>query len=436
MAGEFDVVVVGGGLAGCMAAWAAAENGARPLLLEHYGFLGGMATAGGVSPFMKFATPTEQLVVGRFQRFIDAMVAVGGMTPGSRAFDQEAMKVILPRLLLSAGVTLRLHSQLVGCDVHEGRISAVRIFGKEGERAIKASCFVDTSGDGDLAAMAGVPFQVGRAEDGLTQAMTMIFRIANVDLAGAISWARERPPATFMFIEEHPVVSIAGYQDLVAEAREREGYAVPQDYVFYCSTPHPREVIVNTTRVLRASGLSTEDLTRAEIEGREQAWAVWSLLKRHAGGFADSYLCQTAPQIGVRDTRRIVGEYVCTGEDIVGARKFPDVVARGCYPIDIHSPTDTGGVWKTLPPGESYDVPYRALVPMAIDNLLVAGKCLSASHEAQAALRIMATSAATGEAAGLAAALSASEGISPRLLEVARLQALLRRQGANLGSPV
>lgn len=427
---EYDVLVAGGGLAGCFAAWAAARRGAKVVLVERYGCLGGNATVGGVSPMMAYETGGERLVTGLFDDFLARLTEFCG-APATRAFDPEAMKLVLAEMLLEAGVALRLHSWICRSEVNRGQINLVGALSKGGIEDYHAQIYVDATGDADLAALSGVPFEVGRLEDGLTQAMTLMFRIANVDTESVLAYCN-RCPEHFRFIEAGPILSIAGFSDLIEQAR-KQGYDVPQDYIFFTGTPNPGELAVNTTRILDPRPLSAEGLTLAQVNGQRQAYQILKLLKAQVPGFENAYLSYTAPQVGVRDSRRILGEYLVSAEDILGARKFEDAIARGCYPIDIHSPKDASGVYRRLQPGESYDVPYRSLLPLKVDNLLVAGRCLSATFEAQAALRIMPTVAALGEAAGTAAALCAREGSSPKKLDPEQLRGALREQGANLG---
>ncbi|MGB9620617.1 MAG: FAD-dependent oxidoreductase, partial [Armatimonadota bacterium] len=220
---------------------------------------------------------------------------------------------------------------------------------------------------------------------------------------------------------------------LYRAAQEQGRVVCPREDVLFFRTTREGEVHFNTTRVVRADGTRSEDLTRAEIESRRQVRQMVDFLRADVPGFEQAYLQLTGTQIGVRETRRIVGEYVLTAEDVLGARKFEDCVARGSYPIDIHDPAGGGTVIKHLPPGESYDVPYRCLVPLGIGNLLVAGRPISSTHEAHSSLRVMPIACAVGEAAGTAAALCVRFGVAPRALDTRRLQSTLIAQGANLG---
>jgi hypothetical protein len=246
--------------------------------------------------------------------------------------------------------------------------------------------------------------------------MTLNFRMAGVD------------PARLPSREEVTRLYLA--------ARDQGRIDCPRNDVLYFTTTRDGEIHFNTTRVTRADGTRAEDLTRAEIESRRQVSQIAAFLKRDVPGFERAYLQMTGTQVGVRETRRIVGEYVLTAEDVLGARKFEDCVARGSYPVDIHDPDGGGTILKHLPPGESYDIPYRCLVPLKIDNLLVAGRPISSTHEAHSSLRVMPIACAVGEAAGTAAALCVRDNVAPRALETGLLQRTLAAQGANLGKGV
>ena len=436
---SYDVVVCGGGPSGIAAAVASARNGADTLLVERYGFLGGMATAGLVNPFMPYFADGEQIIEGIFQEIIDRLASKGGCSGGGRcsAFDPELMKIVADEICLESGVKLLLHSFVSGAQLagpRSGRgesrlqsprrqrlprtslprlIESIAITAKPRERRIRGRIYVDATGDADLAYLAGVPWEKGRSEDGLTQPMTLNFRVAGVDV--------ERVP---------PRQEITR---LYLAAREQGRVDCPRGDVLYFTATRAGEIHFNTTRVVRADGTRAEDLTRAEIESRRQVRQIVDFLKADVPGFEQAYLQLTGTQIGVRETRRIVGEYVLTAEDVLGGRKFADCVARGSYPIDIHDPDGGGTVIKHLPPGESYDIPYRCLLPLGIGNLLVAGRPISSTHEAHSSVRVMPIACAVGEAAGTAAALCARHNVSPQGLDVSLLQRTLVAQGANLG---
>ena len=411
-----DVLVAGGGPGGLAAAVSAARNGADTLLIERYGFLGGMATAGLVNPFMTYWAGEEQIIGGVLQEVIDRLTALGAYGKGSRtAFDPEAFKFVADQMCADAGVKVLLHSFLSDVAVSGNAIESIEIAGKSGKTSLTAKVFIDGTGDADLAFMAGARCEKGRDEDGLMQPMTLNFRVCKVDVS-------RMPPRG----EE--------FNKLFDKAKAEGRLDCPRENVLLFLTTREGEIHFNQTRINRADGTSTEDLTRAEIEGRRQAWQFIVFLRRDVPGFEEAEMLVSGPQVGMRETRRVMGEYVLTADDVLSARKFEeDCIARGSYSIDIHSPTGAGTVIQRLKPGESYDIPYRCLVPTGIDNLLIAGRPISATHEAHSSLRIMPICMAIGQAAGTAAALSIREGVVARKLDVRLLQKTLRSQGANLG---
>jgi hypothetical protein len=295
---------------------------------------------------------------------------------------------------------------------------------KSGPLVVSARAIVDCTGDGDVAALAGAPYEVGRDLDQLVQPMTLMFRMAEFEPAAFAAYGREHPGQWR---------GVHGLWDLIAQATAAGELALPREDLLLFATPHGHEVSVNSTRVTAALGTSVFDLTRAEWESRRQMRQIVAFLRRYVPGFDRSYMVQSGPQVGVRETRRIRGEYRLTVEDVLGARKWDDVIARGSYPIDIHNPAGKGTVLRRLPPGEAYDIPLRCLLPLDVDRLLVAGRCISGTHEAHSSYRVMPISMATGQAAGVCAALAARAGKSPRDVPAATVQAELDRQGAGLG---
>jgi hypothetical protein len=244
--------------------------------------------------------------------------------------------------------------------------------------------------------------------------MTLNFRVCKVDLS-------RMPPRD------------PDWNDLFGRARAEGRINNPRDNILCFRTTREGEVHFNQTRLVGVDGTSSEDLTKAEIEGRRQMWEFLEFLRRDVPGFEEAEIQMSGPQVGIRETRRVIGEYILTEEDVLEGRKFDDCIARGSYPIDIHNPTGSGTVIKRLPPGASYDIPYRCLVPLGVNNLLIAGRPISATHEAHSSLRIMPICIAVGQAAGTAAALCAKADIRPGELDIALLQSTLRAQGANLG---
>jgi len=451
---EFDVVVIGGGPAGTVASIAAAREGARVACVERYGFLGGTLTAAMVAPMMGFHAGEQQVVRGIPQEIVDRLIALGA-SPGHvpdpidfcytvTPFDYEGLKRVYLEMAVEAGVDLWLHTVFLEAASRGGRVESIRVWQKDGIKELRAPIFVDASGDADLAVSVGCPVVIGREGDQQTQPMTLMFRLGSVDWEALMAYlsAHEEEIQHGQGVHERieiewlrrlPLRGFAGFTSLVAAARERGEWTIPRDRLLVFEGVRPGEAVVNTTRVLRRLGTVGRDLAQAEVEGRQQAYQVVEFLRQHLPGFAGAYLLETPAQIGVRETRRIVGAYVLTQDDILAGRKFPDAIACGAYPIDIHDPASARLVARRLPPGEYYTIPYRSLLPQGADNLIAAGRCISATHEAFAAFRVSAIVMAIAQAAGTAAALAQRSGVSPPDLPVATLRQRLHERGVFLG---
>jgi hypothetical protein len=442
-----DVLVVGGGSAGIAAATAAARNGARTVLVERYGFLGGTSTAGLVGPFMTSysADGKEPVVGGIFQEVVDRMAATGGaIDPGKTEGGEkwaayiklghahvtpvhpEALKVAAMETVAEAGVKLMLHTAFVDVvrpdpPAAGDRLEGIVVLTKAGLRALPATVLIDCSADADVAVRAGVPVQLGRESDGRMMPATMFFRIGSVDDDRVEAFAREHETL-------HPGERL--YECIVQEARGRGQFPVPREYLNIYREPEPGVWRANITRLHDIDGTNPEDLTRAEVEGRRQVMKVFAFMRERCPGLEGARLLEVAAQIGIRETRRIHGLYTLTGEDVLRGTRFDDAIARCAYPIDIHDPTGTRGKLVGLESAGWYEIPYRCLVPVRVDNLLVAGRCLSATHEGAASARVIPPVYAMGQAAGTAAAICARERLRPRDLDGRRLRETLRGQGA------
>lgn len=445
---EADVVVAGGGPGGLPAAVAAARNGAKTLLLERYGFLGGMATAGLIGPILGHtASESETPILGGIPRELCCRLhAAGGAPPWEQAlkawgvrFDPEIMKIVLDRMVSEAGVEILLHSLVTDAIVEDSRITALVIESKSGRQAVMGKVFVDGTGDADIAFRAGVPTQLGRPLDNRPMAMGTMFR-----LGGA------RAPTE----EERKVGA-----ERVAAARERGELPVYNTGVpGGNATMRSDQVTPNVTR-WAGDPTDVRDLTEGELAVRRDTARIVQFYRENVPGFEETYLAAIPTQIGVRESRRVEGEYALSGEDVVAARKFEDVIALGSWWIDAHCPLgrilgnthvckrdcpadppcemllehrDELPAELYPPAGSWYDIPYRCLVPRRIDNLLVSGRCISATHFGAAAARVMGTCMAIGEAAGTAAALCVQGDTPPRELPVGELQDALRAAGAIL----
>lgn len=441
---EADVVVAGGGPAGIHAALAAGRNGCRTILIEKYGFLGGMTTAALVYPWMTFhTTDGKQVIKGYAQEIVDRLMAIGA-SPGHvrdtvgfvhtiTPFHPERYKVLAMELLKEAGVRLLLHSFVDAVRVEDGRIAAVELTGKSGRLLAKAGQFVDATGDADLAYLSGAPCLQGRQEDGRTQPMTMKFRMRGVDLAAVKRYMLDHPdefyPKTpFAELERLPLSGVMGF----TKHWRASGLPINRDQVLFFTGPEEDEVLVNTTRVQGLDGTDVEHLTEAELEGRKQALLVADFMRANLPGFEKASLTTTGAQIGIRETRRIDGLYALQADDVVQGRKFDDVIARSGYPIDIHDPSGKGVTAAWVQGDGAYDIPYRCLLPRSIGNLITAGRCISTSHEALATTRLSPSCMATGQAAGTAAAIAHRSGRPLADIDRAELQHTLLEHGANL----
>jgi FAD dependent oxidoreductase len=422
---DADVVVAGGGPAGLGAAVAAARAGARVVLCERYGFLGGNLTVAKVGTicglYVGDADAGEfDFVVGGIAREVADALARDGAGVGPVPFKETAVFLYAPwavkRLadhLVTEQDTLDvlLHALVADVIVEDGELRALVLATKRGPRAVTGKVFVDCTGDADVAAFAGVPTELG--PPGHRQFGSMQFVMQHVDTAAAMGAV----PVLADLIREH------------GSHLSRDGGAI-------IPTFRPGEFVGAMTRVRNPDGSPVEvtdvrQATWGELEGRRLAEEAAEFLRAHVPGFADAFLDDTATALGVRETRRVVGDYVLTGDDVTRGASFDDAVARGAWPREYHVRGRTTE-YEFLPAGVSYEVPFRSLRPRGVPNLLVAGRCLSADHDALASIRVMGPSLALGQAAGTAAALAAREAVPVAEVAVDELRASLSNQGAIL----
>lgn len=417
---ECSIVVVGGGSAGCAAAVSAARQGASVALVEKYGFPGGTAVM-VLDTFYGFYTPgsVERKVIGGIPdevvRGLDqwGVVLKRPNTYGAGAgltYDPEVLKLVWDELLSGAGVTLFLHTRFVDVMTVDGQPRGIVVATPRGPQLIRCEYVVDTSGDAEVAARMGAPFEDAGAL-GIAQSLTTTFKMINVDIARAAAFPKQ------------------SLWDLMQAQSGK--YRLPRKEGSAHLTPHAGVMVTNMTRVAGVDATDVAALSRAEREGRAQAFEYARFLKDNIPGYEKAVLGGLSTQIGVRETRRIRGEYWLTREDVLGARKFPDAIARCGAPIEEHN-ASSATRWEYLPDGQHYDIPYRCLLPREVEGVIVAGRCLSASHDAHASVRSIGQCLAMGQAAGVAAALAARQHCNLRAVDTSQLRAQLTQMGAIL----
>ena len=432
----FDLAVFGAGASGVCAAIAAARLGSRVFLAEKTSLLGGSNTLSLVGPLMGFTYQGKPIVRGIAQEIIDRLCASGaspghipdplGVTDTITPVDAQALRQVLFDMVSSEkNIQLMLGTWMTDCRMENGKISAVHLLGKSGPETVQARMYIDCTGDGDLACAAHVPFSFGRSTDHLAQPMTMIFRIRNVDFSAVRQYMLEHPDQFVLSPDamNQPYTAVSGYFDLVSQARRDGTLHVDRDRILLFEGVYPGEALVNTSRILHLSGVSTRDLTMAEVEGHRQVNDILHFLKSRVHGFESCQLVETGNAIGVRETRHFHCLSTVTAEDIIHCRVFTDSIAVCAFPVDIHDPNGAALTWDHSLP--CYDIPYSVMVPEKISNLLISGRCVSATHEASASLRITPTAMAMGQAAGTAAHLALYTGVSPQNLPVDLLQTTL-----------
>ena len=418
-----DVLVCGGGVAGAMAAVAAARHGAHVVLVERYGFLGGNATAGAVAQFNSWQTAGgRRVVAGLADEVVERLRTYGAarehevftMSTGHRMdrveYAPEVLKLVLDDMVQQAGVQLLLHTNLLDVQAAHHRVATVRLLTKSGVLTVRPSVLVDCSGDLDALRQAGAEFLP--LEDGEhLQPATMMFRFGPVDF--------ERFDA--LSPSELSALAQRGYQ---SGQLARAALHAARD-------PFSQDAWFNISRL----GIDATDafaLGRAEVQGRRQAWSAAQYLQSQVPGCEQGRLLAFAAQVGVRETRRVRGLHVLTATELLQPVPFADAIAAGAYPIDIHPASGSGLDYRGLGEDHAYQIPYRSLVPRGLSNALVAGRGLSATHQALAAVRVMTISMAVGQAAGTAAALAVKGGTTPSDINTADLREALLKDGACL----
>jgi FAD-dependent oxidoreductase family protein len=435
--GEFDVVVVGGGPAGIMAAAAAARTGHSVILLERYGFLGGAGTAGGLSTFCglhaKVYGEHRRIIHGLTDELLERLEKLDALSAPhltindgiqAQAFDISSYKIAADELVVGSGARLLFHALAVGVVMSdEDTIDAVLIESKSGRAAVRGRIFIDASGDGDVSAWAGVPFE---KSPGLHEMLypSLMFRINGVDARAA---------------GDKPWRTVEGLMD----AAERAGtHSFPRKKPIVRPQRNPLEWRANLTQLSNpdgsaVDGTDVDELTHGELQGRQQALDAFTFIRDHTPGFGDSYIVDLAPQIGIRETRRIIGRYRLTEDDVLGCADFPDTIGANGWPVEAHVAGTVEFRWQHGENSRGFNqLPFRMLLPDRIDNLYVIGRCASMTHDAQSAARVTGPCFAMGEAAGTAAGLALGAGVACGDIDVAVLQQQLERAGAYLGREV
>lgn len=457
---EYDVVVVGAGTAGAIAAIASARTGAKTLLIDQYGSIGGVLAL-GMSLLGASDAEGYKALGGIGGELIDRLKKTESATKtsldpllGSLAGqDPEMTKLTLVEMAYEANVDFLLHTFVAEVRMNGSHVSAILAANKGGLEEIKGKYFVDCTGDADIVARAKGQFTFGREKDSLTQPVSAIFRVGGVDLEQVYQYIERNPEEldepegytgqghTVEFLRNTPGASIVGFKNTIMKAREAGDYSIPHDILALLTLPNRNEVTVNVTRVQGIDGTNPDDITRAEIETQRQTLQVIRFLRKYIPGFENSRIVASPYQVGVRETRHIKGTYTLSQEDVLGGREFDDQIARGAYPLDVHDVNSGSEVSGRVTKGnsvtlhkisKSYGIPARCLIPLGIDNVTVGGRSISATHEAAGSIRGQAVCMVTGHAAGSMAALAAMNETIPAKLSYEQLRAVLLSQDAIL----
>ncbi|WP_062234652.1 FAD-dependent oxidoreductase [Fictibacillus sp. FJAT-27399] len=442
---DCDVLVVGGGVTGVAAATAAARNGAKTILLESKPFIGGNATT-GLCLHNYITKNGRQVVFGIAQEMVDRLITMGGavghipygsfvhsVTP----VDGELFRTLSTELLDEAGVMVLLGVNVVGTEVDGGNITGVQVAVKGGIKTLRAKTYIDASGDADVAVSAGANYTKGDRKTGKMQPVSMVLRCFgtnNQQIADAIAISTPAMATRSDYPEPIPVYfngAFSQWNDII-----RENNIFPnEDHKVFFNTVWPNNINVNTSAVVGVDGTDPISLSSATVKLTKQIYKISQFLKDHVPGFENASFVPSS-FAGVRETRRIEGLYEITDEDVSVGRKFEDTIGQICFPVDIHDP-DTGQAhFYEIGDDGAFDIPYRAMIPKGLENIIVAGRCISATSFAHGATRNMAPCLVMGESAGVAAALGAKDNVTMPKLDVAKLQGILEKQGVFLGSRV
>lgn len=451
--GEYDVIVVGGGVSGSHAAIAAGRMGQKVLLIEQFGFLGGSLTAMGVGPMMTFHNRAgKQLVFGTPQEMVERLVKKGASTghimDGTgycstvTPFDAEGLKVELDQMVSESGADILFHTRLLDVKMDGDKISSVLLHNREGILEYKANIFIDASGDSELVKNAGVAFTVGREEDSKTQPLTMNVKIGNVNTDRLRQYIKDnwdqfddniRRKEKAEVLDKLPRISLWGFYKLWEKAKEKGEIAVPRNNVLFFETNTQGEFIFNTSRILGIDTFDGLSLSNAEMLGREQSNEIFKFVVKYVPGFEDARLISTAPHIGIRESRHPKARYILNTDDLVNERKFENPIAVGGYPIDIHSPDGQATNSIHLRDEGMYYIPVDVLLTNEVSNLILSGRAIGADHYASAAVRVTPIAMAIGQGAGTLAAIANKSHCEPLDVNYKELRAALKTANVYLG---
>ncbi len=435
-----DVLILGGGLSGFAAAIGAAREGAKVALAERHFLLGGTATEALVCPLQTFHSRTGRVIGGVAQELVERLKARGG-SPGHLAdplgfaasvtpADPDILKSMLSEWLKDENVIALLGHRMRGTEIAGGRISSVTVEDEHrNEIVIEAAAYIDASGNGDLTADAGCEMEI----DPDCQPMSLMFVLDRVDSNAIISYQKKHHDEFYMHpdmsVLDRGYIGVAGFFEHVRKGRDAGVFPVQRDRLLFFGNTRPGQVVVNTTRLTGYHGLNGDEVSIAMREAVAQTWALYRFMRDEIPGFSQSRVARIADHIGVRETRRLIGRYVMDERDVLSTAFFEDAVAKGAFPMDIHSATDASLTTKLIDGKGHYDIPLRSLLNKNVENLITVGKCISVTHKGFSSTRVMPTCMAVGHAGGVAAALAAQMKKDPQEL-MPQIRDSLRKQSA------
>lgn len=434
---EYDILVVGGGPSGIIAAKAASTSGKKVCLIEKSGYLGGCNTKSLVVPLMTFHAGDKQIIKGYAEEFIKLIDEEGGtighiidplgvaatITP----VETEVYKYVAQEYLIESGVDILYHTEAMEVKKENENIDSIIVKTRSGYYEIKSKYYIDATGEGEIAYLSGCDMKIGRDKDGKCQPMTMMFKINNVNIDKIITYADENPSEFIISkdinsLSEVKRIAVSGFFSKIKEGTRNNDFTVNRDRVLFFELNERGEVAINMSRVIDKKSTEGFDLSDATIEGRRQVIEIYKFLKKYIPGFENAKIVQSADEIGVRESRRVVGLYEVNENDIVDGSIFEDTVALGSWPIDIHDPEGKNLVIKEMKFGDYYGIPYRSLIPKGINNLLVTGKAISCTHEALASIRVSPICMALGHAAGIASKIAIADEVSYKEIDINKLK--------------